>query len=179
VRNMDKDKFKKIQLLLLDVDGVLTSGEIFLGSADHEYKIFNVQDGLGIKLLIKNGIQVGILTGRTSEAVTKRSSELNITILYQGYSDKLKAFQELLDQHHFHSDVICYMGDDLLDIPVMNKVGAAVAVANSRDEVKTVADFVTVHDGGKGAVREVAELILKSQGKWGGIIIDLMRQTNG
>ena len=165
-----KNKMNAIKLLLLDVDGVLTNGEIVLGGEDQEFKIYNVQDGLGIKLLSENGVQVGILTGRMSDAVKKRAKELNIKILCQGYLDKPKGFREILNRHHLNFEDVCYVGDDLLDIPVMKKAGFSIAVANGRDEVKAVADFVTVNQGGKGAVREVAELILKSQGKWESIV---------
>jgi len=159
------DKVEKIRLVLLDVDGVLTDGSLILGNHE-EYKIFHVQDGLGIKLLQKAGIKVGFLTGRRSESVSNRARELSIDFLYQGVTDKLKMLDELIAETHFKFDEICYAGDDFPDLPVLKKVGFSVTVPNARDEVKQVVDCVTEHSGGRGAVRELSELILKTQGKW-------------
>ena len=168
VSKMDvlKRKLKKIRMLVVDVDGVLTDGGIVLGSNGQEFKVFDVQDGMGITLARMGGVKIGIITGRESEAVAVRAQELHCDALYQGSSNKLEAYREVLGHYDYRDEDVCYVGDDVLDISVMGRVGVAVAVANARPEVKKVADYVTKKRGGKGAVREIVELILKSQGKW-------------
>ena len=163
-------KSKKIKLLLLDVDGVLTDGSLILGESLQELKIFNVKDGLGIKLAQAGGIEIGIITGRTSEAVKKRVDELDIKILNQGQPDKLKVYEQIKNDLGLKDDQIAYVGDDLNDLKLLQKVGLSIAVKDSCDEVKAEADYITKTPGGIGAVREVIELILKSQGKWQGLI---------
>ncbi len=160
------EKLKRIKLLLLDVDGVLTDGSIIVGNSDQELKVFNIQDGFGIKLAQNCGIQIGIITGRTSEAVEKRANELKIEILFQGYQDKLEAYEKIKNNFKLKDDQVAYIGDDLPDLKLMQKVGVSFAVINACDEVKHIADYVTQRPGGKGAVREMIELILKNQGKW-------------
>jgi len=155
-------------MVLLDVDGVLTDGSLILG--DGEYKVFYVQDGLGIRLLKKFGIKVGFITGRRSEAVQRRAKELNIDFLYQGVQNKQDCLHQLVSESNLNLDTICYMGDDFTDLSVLKSVGFSVSVPNGRDEIKEVVDCVTENCGGKGAVRELAELILKTQGKWEKII---------
>ncbi len=167
---MNSEKIKKIKLLLLDVDGILTDGSIIIGESNQELKIFNIKDGLGIKLAQTAGIEIGIITGRTSEAVKKRADELDIQILYQGQPDKLKTYEQIKKDLGLTDDQIAYMGDDLNDLKLFQKVGLSIATEDSRDEVKAEADYITKTPGGKGAVREVIELILKSQGKWQGLI---------
>jgi len=161
-------KINKIRMVLLDVDGVLTDGSLILG--DGEYKVFYVQDGLGIRLLKKFGIKVGFITGRRSEAVQRRAKELNIDFLYQGVQNKQDCLHQLVSESNLNLDTICYMGDDFTDLSVLKSVGFSVSVPNGRDEIKEVVDCVTENCGGKGAVRELAELILKTQGKWEKII---------
>jgi len=163
--NLDK-KAKKIKLLLLDVDGVLTDGSIIYGEADQEFKLFNVKDGLGIKLAQAARIQIGIITGRTSEVVKKRADELNIEILHQGQKDKLEAYEQIKKQFNLTDNQIAYIGDDLNDLTLIQQVGLSIAVNDACDEVKKEVDYITEKPGGKGAVREVTELILKNQGKW-------------
>ena len=163
-------KSKKIKLLLLDVDGVLTDGSLILRESLQELKIFNVKDGLGIKLAQAGGIEIGIITGRTSEAVKKRVDELDIKILNQGQPDKLKVYEQIKNDLGLKDDQIAYVGDDLNDLKLLQKVGLSIAVKDSCDEVKAEADYITKTPGGIGAVREVIELILKSQGKWQGLI---------
>lgn len=160
------EKLKKIQMLLLDVDGVLTDGGIILGSNGQELKVFNVQDGMGITLAKSGGMKIGMITGRRSEVVALRAQELHVDALYQGVCDKLDTYTEILDSYGLQDGEICYVGDDLSDVPVMRRVGVAVAVANAREEVKKVANYITNNNGGGGAVREVVELLLKSKGKW-------------
>jgi len=163
-------KLKKVRMLLLDVDGVLTDGGIFLGGDGQELKRFHVQDGLGIRMIRLGGIKVGIITGRRSEAVTVRAQELHVDALYQGVADKLDAFNRILESYDIQDEEICYVGDDLSDLPVMKRSGVAVAVKNARTEVKRVSDYITRNSGGEGAVREVVEIILKAQGKWKAVL---------
>ena len=165
-----EEKTKKIKLLLLDVDGVLTDGSIIFGESNQEIKIFNVKDGLGIKLVQAGGIEIGIITGRTSEAVKERAEELDIKILYQGKPDKLKVYEQIKNDLGLKDDQVAYVGDDLSDLKLLQTVGFSITMNDACDEVKAEADYVTKTPGGKGAVREVIELILKSQGKWQGLI---------
>jgi len=165
-----QEKIKNIKLLLLDVDGVLTDGSIILGPSDLEYKIFNIRDGLGIKLAQAGDIEVGIITGRFSEAVRRRALELNIKILYQGQSNKIEAYQKIKQQLDLKDEQIAYIGDDLPDLAILKQVGFSCTVSDACEEIKTEVDFVTSRKGGRGAVREVIELILKNQGKWDSLI---------
>jgi len=156
----------KIKMVVFDVDGVLTDGKIVLDMHGVETKSFNVQDGTGIKYLLRSDIRVGLITGRQSGVVSFRARELGIEDVYQGVKVKLEAYEKLVEKHGLHDEEVCYVGDDLPDIPVMRRVGLPVAVANARLEVKNEAAYVTQAEGGAGAVREVAEEILKGQGKW-------------
>ena len=163
------NRAKAISLLLLDVDGVLTDGRLYYGNNGEELKAFNIQDGLGIKLLQRNGIQVGIITGRSSELVARRASELGITLIVQGREDKLTALQETLNaidkESRLPMEQIAFLGDDLPDVAVIRRVGLGVAVANARPFVVENAHWQTTTSGGHGAVRELAEMILQAQGK--------------
>ena len=156
---------KKIRLLLLDVDGVLTDGKLYYGNSNEELKAFNIQDGLGIKLLQKGNIQVGIITGRSSTLVQRRADELGITPLIQGREDKLTALTELLKQSDFKLEEIAFIGDDLPDLAVIRRVGLGITPANGNHFVASQAIWQTSKNGGDGAVREVAELILSCQDK--------------
>jgi len=159
-------KLKKVRMLLMDVDGVLTDGSIILGTGDMELKCFNVQDGMGITLARYGGIKVGIITGRSSEAVTRRAEELHFDVLFQNARDKMDAYEEILSRYDLPDRQVCFIGDDIQDIAVMEKAGVSVAVANARQEVRDIADYTTKYSGGKGAVREVVEELLIAQGKW-------------
>ncbi|HHS13816.1 MAG TPA: HAD-IIIA family hydrolase [bacterium] len=170
-------KIKKIKLLIFDIDGVLADGSIILGSGGGEYKIFDVQDGLGITLARRAGLKVGIITGRKSEAVERRASELKIDAIYQSAFIKIRAFRRMLAELNVNEEAVCYVGDDLLDIPVMKRAGFAVAVPAAREEVINLADYVTLAPGGKGAVREVVELILKTQGRYSETVQELLKET--
>ncbi len=165
-----EEKFIKIRLLLLDVDGVLTDGSIILGESNQEAKIFNIKDGLGIKLAQAGGIEIGIITGRTSEAVSRRAAELSIKILYQGQPDKLNAYDQIKNELGLSDDQIAFIGDDLNDLKLIQKAGFGCTVKDACDEVKAKAEYITNHSGGKGAVREIVEVILKHQGKWEALI---------
>lgn len=165
-----KKSAQKIKLLVLDVDGVLTSGQIIFGRDGELMKKFHAQDGLGITLAHKVGLTVAIITGRQSQMVNLRSEELNIEDVYQGTMSKTEALAELVAKYSLTVDQVAYIGDDLNDLPVMIRVGLPCAVANASPEVKQHAQLVTNHTGGNGAVREVIEYILKAQGKWENII---------
>lgn len=160
---MNESTLKNIKLLLLDVDGVLTGGHIIYSGTGIETKIFNVKDGLGIRLLQSAGIQVGIVTGRTSDALLTRCRDLGITLIYDGIKEKGKIFEAVLSATRLQSHEVAFVGDDLPDIPLMKKVGVSVAVGDAHDAVKKNADIVTRANGGQGAVREVCEMILDAK----------------
>jgi 3-deoxy-D-manno-octulosonate 8-phosphate phosphatase (KDO 8-P phosphatase) len=188
-----KARAKKIKLLLFDVDGVLTDGKLFFfpapagaqqsiqeQAAKHggqggfglhstsfvEAKGFHAHDGAGISLARLGGMKTGLITKRISETVALRARDLKLDHIHQGINDKLGVFKEILKQEKMTAAEACYVGDDVIDLPVMWNCGLAVAVANARDEVKRDAHYVTKHGGGDGALRDVIEFILKSQGKW-------------
>lgn len=161
---------KKIRVLLMDVDGVLTDGRIWLlsrrdGTAS-EIKGFSAYDGAGLKLARAAGLRTGLITGRESSAVSQRARECEIEFVYQHRATKLGALEEILQATGVSPQEVAYVGDDLPDLPVMQRVGLAAAVANAVPEVKRAAHFLTKRAGGEGAVREVIELIVKAQGKW-------------
>ena len=161
---------KKIRVLLMDVDGVLTDGRIWLlsrrdGTAS-EIKGFSAYDGAGLKLARAAGLRTGLITGRESSAVTQRARECEIEFVYQKRATKLGSYEEILRETFASDQEVAYVGDDLPDLPLLRRVGLAVAVANAAPEVKRAAHYVTLRLGGEGAVREVIELIVKAQGKW-------------
>ena len=159
-------KAKGIKLLILDVDGVLTDGSIILDNEGNEYKAFHVRDGHGIRMLIQAGIKVAIITGRYSKVVERRAQELGITDVFQKCLKKKTAYAQLLKQHSLENYEVAYMGDDIIDAPIMAVIGLPVAVADADDETKNYALMVTRNRGGRGAVREVTDLILKAKGLW-------------
>jgi 3-deoxy-D-manno-octulosonate 8-phosphate phosphatase (KDO 8-P phosphatase) len=161
-----QETLKKIKMLILDVDGVMTDGSIIMDSDGREMKNFNVRDGHGLVMLQRHGIQVAILTGRTSAVVDHRARDLKITEVYQGALNKKEVFAQILEKNHLTPEVIAYLGDDIVDIPVLKMVGFAAAVADALDLVKKTVDYVTVNGGGQGAVREICEMLLMSQGYW-------------
>ena len=163
---MLKDKAAKIKLLILDVDGVMTDGRIVYNDRGEEIKFFNVRDGHGLRLLLKAGIEVAIITGRDSKAVESRAKDLGIKEVHQGIKDKEDLCVKLLERKMLKSDQACCIGDDLPDIPMLSCVGMPVAVADAAVEVRDFACYVTKKNGGNGAVREVCELILKAQNSW-------------
>ena len=167
MKNKDWQKrAEAVRLLLLDVDGVLTDGRILFDGEGRELKFFDAKDGHGIKMLQRGGVQVGILSGRRSQTVRRRARELGIQIVRQKVLDKVKGLEEILRQERISAEQICYVGDDLVDLPLFPLVGLAVAVANAVEDVKTRAHYVTRLPGGQGAVREVCDLLLKAQRKW-------------
>ncbi len=160
----------RIKLLLMDCDGVLTDGRLWLLENGGEQKCFNTKDGLGLELLRRAGLRSGIITGRTSHALTRRAEELGVEFLRQGDEQKLKAFEEVLAKAGLDESRVAFIGDDLSDIPLMKRCELGVAVADAVDETRAVAHYVTRAKGGRGAVREVVEMILKSQGLWNDLI---------
>ena len=156
-------KAKEIRLLLLDVDGVLTDGNLLYSGESVESKSFNTQDGFGLRLLQESHIDVGVITARKSEVVARRASELKMKYIYPGAPNKTEAFKEILKVSGLQPFQIAYMGDDWLDLPLLQQVGLAAAPANAVKEVQETVHFITEQTGGKGAVRDVCDLILEAQ----------------
>ncbi len=157
-------KAKVIKLLICDVDGVMTNGGLFFGDNGLEYKAFHSRDGLGIKMLQRSGIPLAVITARTSDVVRHRMKNLNIDLVFQGQLNKVQSFKDLCRQLQLVPEQTAYVGDDLVDIPVMKQVGLSIAVADAHERVKAMAHWVTAHNGGHGAVRDVCELLMEAQG---------------
>ncbi len=157
-------KARAIRLVIFDVDGVLTDGSLFIGDDGQEYKAFNSKDGHGMVMLRQSGVQIGIITGRTSEVVRIRMDSLGIEHVYQGKRDKLPAYEELKRATSYRDDQIAYVGDDVVDLPVMSRAGLSIAVQDAHYLSKQHAHWVTPSGGGRGAAREVCELIMDAQG---------------
>jgi len=169
--NEIEKKMRKVKLLLLDVDGVLTNGTITYNAKGKEIKSFSVKDGLGLRLLMDAGIQVGIITGRSSEALAARCKDLGIDLLFDGIKDKVKALETILKQTGIEASQTAFAGDDLPDICVMKRVGLAITVSDASPDVMGFAHIITSKKGGKGAIREVCENILKAKGRWDNILM--------
>ncbi|MCX5716409.1 MAG: HAD-IIIA family hydrolase [Candidatus Omnitrophica bacterium] len=161
-----EEKARKIKLLILDVDGIMTDGRIYYGNYGDELKSFDVKDGFGIVLLRKAGIETVIITAKKSKIVRLRAKDIGIRLVYENPS-KMKVYEKLLKKFNISGEEVCFAGDDLLDIPILKDAGLAVTVPQAVDEVKQIASYVTKAKAGRGAVREICEIILKSQGKWG------------
>lgn len=159
-----------INFLIVDVDGVLTDGSIFCSDKGEEIKVFHVKDGSGIAFWHRAGKKTAIISGRKSKAVEHRARELGIEEVYQNAHKKLEVYEKILKKHGLKDEQVCYIGDDLIDIPVLKRVGFAVAVADSPPEVLQRVDYVTRARGGQGAVREVVEKILRFQNEWDNIL---------
>lgn len=165
-----RSKIRKIKLLIMDVDGVLTDGRIVIDARGEEIKFFDVQDGFGIVLLREAGVKTAILSARSCAAVTARAQDLKIDKICQDAYPKAGVYDRLIRELGVQDKEVCFIADDLPDLAVFKRVGLAVAVANAAAEIKKEADYVTGCRGGNGAVREVIELILKTQGKWAHIV---------
>ncbi len=161
-----KKKAKKIKLLILDVDGVLTDGRIIIDDRGRELKIFDVKDGQGIVLAHKAGLITAIISGRKSKVVDIRAKELGIKIVYQNSLDKIKSYKAILKKTGLKDEDAAFIGDDILDLPLMKQVGLSIAVSDAMPYIKDAADMVTKSCGGRGAVREAIELILDAKGLW-------------
>jgi len=164
------EKASRIELVIFDVDGVLTDGSLFLSDDGQEYKAFNSKDGFGMRLLQDSGIEIAIITGRESTLVKLRMEELGITQVMQGRREKGPALDELMEKTGLSLDQIAYVGDDVVDLPIMSRVGLSIAVQDARPVVKKHAHWITESPGGRGAGRDVCELILEAHNKWDDII---------
>ena len=169
------DRLRALRLLLLDVDGVLTDGGIYYGEGGAEMKRFHIHDGMGVDLLLRAGIKVGILTGRISDLVERRAHELGMQIVKQGFYDKSRGLDVILAEAGLKEREVGYMGDDVQDLAVMRRVGFAAAPATAVEEVKAESDHVCVRAGGRGAVREVADLILEARGEKKNVLDQITR----
>ena len=159
------ERAREVKLLLLDVDGVLTDGSIIYTPEGREIKAFSTRDGLGLRLAQKAGIQVGLITARSSEVVQRRAENLGISLVYQGAGRKLEIYQRILAEQGLRTEQTAYVGDDWLDLPILLRAGLAVAVADGAPEVLEAAHYVTDHPGGRGAVREVCDLLVEALGR--------------
>lgn len=168
-----------IKLLVLDVDGVMTDGSIYLSDQQEAFKQFNAQDGLGISCAVRFGLLVAIITGRRSPIIRRRAQELGICEVCEGVKDKRAALMALLQKYQFTAVEAAYIGDDLNDLPVLTQVGLACAPANAVAEVRQVCHFVAAQNGGSGAVRQVVELIFKARGEWEKIVGSYLQEGQG
>jgi 3-deoxy-D-manno-octulosonate 8-phosphate phosphatase (KDO 8-P phosphatase) len=175
---MIQERASRIKLLLMDCDGVLTDGRIWLFENGEEQKGFHTRDGLGIELWHRAGLKSGIISGRKSSAVERRARGLGMSFAVQGVADKVQAFKDTLVQAGVRNDEVAFIGDDLNDIPLMLRSGFAVAVADAAHEARERAHYVTKLNGGQGAVREVIELILKAQGRWDALTADYTKNAD-
>jgi 3-deoxy-D-manno-octulosonate 8-phosphate phosphatase (KDO 8-P phosphatase) len=163
-------KAKAIRLLILDVDGILTSGHLYYGNADTEIRGFHIHDGLGMKLLQKAGIAIAIISGKKSPSVIKRLEDLRIEHTYLGYENKLPAYTDIKQKLQLQDEEIAYMGDDLPDLPLLRRVGLAITVPQAPEIIKQHTDLITENKGGNGAVREVCEFLLRTQDRYESMI---------
>ncbi|MGZ8213905.1 MAG: 3-deoxy-manno-octulosonate-8-phosphatase KdsC [Methylosarcina sp.] len=169
------EKAKKIKLLILDVDGVLTDGKLFFDNQGNEYKSFHVRDGFGLKLLQMTGVEVAVISGRKSTSVDLRMKNLDIEHVYQGHENKQAAFEEIIGKMNVTPDQVAFVGDDLVDLLIMSRVGLAVTVDDANFAVKQRADWCTRMPGGQGAVREVCDLIMQAQGHFEGLVTTYLK----
>ena len=160
------ERIQKIKMVIVDNDGVLTDGRIVYGDYGDDLKFFDVQDGFGMVLLRRAGFYTVIISGKKSSINRRRAKELMVNKIFQNAFDKSKAFEKVVKKFKVTPEETCYIGDDLIDLPVMSRVGLAVAVPNAVEEVRQVAHYITQKSGGRGAVREVVDMLLKGQGKW-------------
>ena len=161
------EKAKKVRLVIFDVDGVLTDGMLYLTDSGEEIKAFNARDGHGMKMLRESGVELAIITGRASRCVEQRASNLGIELLFQGAADKARVYADLLAARKLDAGATAYMGDDVIDLPVLRRCGLALTVPDAPLAVKQHADYVTRAHGGRGAAREACELIMHAQGTLG------------
>jgi 3-deoxy-D-manno-octulosonate 8-phosphate phosphatase (KDO 8-P phosphatase) len=168
------ERARALEWLLLDVDGVLTDGRLIYGPDGEQWKVFDVRDGLGLRLLQQGGVKVGILSGRRNEALELRAHEIQLDALIMDRSDKAPAFAEFLAEHRTAPQRVAYMGDDLLDLPVMRLCGLSFAPADAVSEVRQRVDQVLERRGGHGVVRELCELLLRARGQWDEMIAPLL-----
>jgi len=156
----------RVRMVLVDVDGVLTDGSIHIGPNGEESRNFHARDGMGVRLGQQGGLAFGIISGRSCEAVTRRAAELDFTEVHQGIRDKLACFEDILARSELSENAVCFVGDDLIDVPIMRRVGLAAAPGDAAPEAREAAHFVTAAAGGRGALREVVDLLLRASGNW-------------
>lgn len=164
------ERAKHIKLVIFDVDGVLTDGSLFYGDDGQEYKAFNSRDGHGMKMLQQSGVQIGIITGRTSDVVNHRMRNLDVNHIYQGQLEKLPAFEELIKKLGLQTEQVAYVGDDVVDLPIMLRVGLAISVPSAHELAKKHAHWITTQAAGAGAARDVCEMIMKAQGSYDAVM---------
>lgn len=166
------EKAKKIKMLITDVDGVLTQGDIIL-DGEREIKIFNIRDGSGIVLAQKAGLIIAFLTARSSNAISVRANELGVKEVHQGIKNKVAIYEQLIEKYKLQSTEVAYVGDDFIDIPLLKQVGLSVSPSDAIEEVKEIVDYIAPVQGGKGVIRELVKLILKVQGKWDDLLKEI------
>jgi 3-deoxy-D-manno-octulosonate 8-phosphate phosphatase (KDO 8-P phosphatase) len=174
---MTNERAAKIKLVLFDVDGVLTDGKIILHADGSESKIFDIKDGTAIVWALRLGLQVGFLSARSSAATSQRAAQLGITLVHQGVRSKLETYDQIADSLMLDDEQIAYMGDDILDLPVLSRVGLATAPADAADDVRSRVAWISDAKGGCGAARELIQLILRAQGKWDSIVATYMAEV--
>lgn len=172
------DELERIKIIFMDVDGVLTDGRIVLGKME-ELKFFDVRDGMGVTIARKSGLKVGIITGRISKAVDRRGDELHFDYIIQGEENKLNKLDEVLKKEKLHYNEVCYIGDDIIDIPLFRKVGFSATVNDAPEYVKSEVSYVAKKPGGRGAVREIIEFLLKSTGVLEITINEMLKEWEG
>ena len=176
---MIEERAARIRLILFDVDGVLTDGKLLLHADGTESKVFNIKDGTGIVWAQRLGITIGFLSARNSSATSQRAAQLGITLVHQGVASKLETYDLIADSMMLGDDAIAYMGDDILDLPVLSRVGLAAAPADAVEDVRTRVHWVSQARGGAGAARELIELILRAQDRWDSVIGSYLGQAQG
>jgi len=172
-----EDKAARIKLVLFDVDGVLTDGKILLHVDGSESKTFDIKDGTAIVWAKRLGLTVGFLSARTSAATSQRAAQLGITLLHQGVRSKLDTYDQVADSLMLDDDQVAYMGDDILDLPVLSRVGLAAAPSDAAQDVRIRVHWVSQHRGGSGAARELIEMILRAQGRWDSLVAAYMSEV--
>ena len=170
-------KAARIRLVLFDVDGVLTDGKILLHADGTESKQFDIRDGTGIVWALRLGLTIGFLSARFSQSTAQRAAQLGVTLLHQGVTSKLETYEQIVDELLLENEQVAYMGDDVLDLPVLLRSGFSTAPADAAEEVRRRVDWVSGARGGHGAARELIELILKAQDKWDGLVAAYMEET--
>jgi 3-deoxy-D-manno-octulosonate 8-phosphate phosphatase (KDO 8-P phosphatase) len=169
---------RRLRLILLDVDGVLTDGTVSIHSAGGESKSFHIRDGAAIVWASREDLEIGLLSGRPSEATSRRAAELGIKLVFQAGPDKVRGYRDILTARNYEEDQVAYMADDLLDLAVLGRVGLSAAPADAADEVRARVHWVSAYPGGRGAVRELIEFVLRAQGKWDRIVQGFLKIKN-
>ena len=173
------ERASRVRLILFDVDGVLTDGKVLLHADGSESKVFDIKDGTGIVWALKLGLTVGLLSARSSAATVQRAAQLGITLVHQGVHSKLETFEQIADSLMLEEDEVAYMGDDILDLPVLLRVGLAAAPADAAADVRSRVHWVATANGGAGAARELIELIVRAQGRWDALLSSYLTAPQG